>query len=385
MSKIYFSIVILSLLLVSCAPKNKQVASNKETFNYNIKLNIEGLRGPAILLDRVTNKPVNTVYSRSTEFEIKGELPIEKMHSNYVIHFPSKYSNPYFYPVAEACAINFKMDTLTTVKAHYDSLLYANVKNDYENAIKEFKKKNLPKLVVFEKENMASFVRDREEAPEKQKAFAKKMNTLMKSAVDQIIDKVGEFKNNEIITEVVSGWGGNIGIEKLDSLAKLLDKKLHTTPGYKNIIAVLEYMKKQKQPKKLKVGQMAPNFKLKSLDNKEVALSDSKGNYVILDFWASWCGPCEREMPFMIKLYEKYKSKGLKMIGISTDKTESAWKKALAKLKPTYLQVIDKKGIASNKYYVRGIPYVLLIDKAGKIMAIERGEELEKRVEKIFK
>jgi peroxiredoxin len=381
MKKFLVIAVVLGVFLTSC----KEVPKT-DTFKYSIKLDVVNLQGPVILLDRTTNEPIKTVYSSTPEFIIEGELPLEKMHESFVLHFPSKYSNPYMYPVAEACAIDFYMAKETKIKAHYDSLLFSKVENEHMNKIKAFKKENLPAVVEFEIFNRNSF-RDSDDERRSQKeqiVFANKGNALLDAVRKELIEKTGQFTKSEEMAVVLASWGGQVGVEKLDSLAALFDESTRQTAAYQRILSISGYMKKQKALKTLKVGDKAPNFNLKDADGNEHALSDFKNKYLIIDFWASWCGPCKKEMPFMKQLYEKYHSKGLEMLAISTDKDSNAWKKAMNELNMPYLQLHDKNGTTSDSYFVRGIPYVLFINPEGDILAIERGEELEKAIKKHF-
>ncbi|MDR2274963.1 MAG: AhpC/TSA family protein [Sphingobacterium sp.] len=137
-----------------------------------------------------------------------------------------------------------------------------------------------------------------------------------------------------------------------------------------------------------KVGGTAPAFVLKDQNDNDVSLAQFKGKYVFLDFWASWCGPCREEFPFIKKAYAKYKSKNFEVIGISTDKNHSAWIKAINSLELPWQLLIDNSGnkaIALSKYAVSVLPTSFLIDPDGKIIAKDlRGEQLEKELEKLL-
>ncbi|WP_421918826.1 peroxiredoxin family protein [Marinifilum sp.] len=368
------------IFMTSCKEQKEEVRT--DTFEYSISLDIVKLRGPVILLDRTTNEPIKTVYSKTPEFKIEGELPLDKMHASYVLHFPSKYSNPYMYPVAEACAIDFYMDKNTRIKAHYDSLLFSKVENQHMNEIKAFKKENLPVVMEFETFNMNGFRNSNGERRSKKEqiAYANKGNALLDAVRKELSRKTGQFTNSEEMAVVLASWGGQLGVEKLDSLASLFQPTVKETAAYQRISAVSDYMKKQKAPQSLKVGEKAPDFTLEDAIGNEHSLSDFKGKLLVIDFWASWCGPCKKEMPFMRDLYAKYHSKGLEMLAISTDQDPNAWKKAMKKLNMPYLQLHDKNGKVASSYFVRGIPYVLLIDPKGDIIAIKRGEELEELI-----
>lgn len=132
-------------------------------------------------------------------------------------------------------------------------------------------------------------------------------------------------------------------------------------------------------------GQEAPEINLPTPEGKELALSSFKGKVVLVDFWASWCGPCRREMPNVVKAYNKYKDKGFEIYGVSLDQDKERWLEAIKKDGITWPQVSDLKYWdceAAKVYGVQGIPFTVLLDKNGKILAKGlRGAELEKAIE----
>lgn len=142
--------------------------------------------------------------------------------------------------------------------------------------------------------------------------------------------------------------------------------------------------------KKTAVGQMAMDFTQNDVNDKPVKLSDFKGKYVLLDFWASWCGPCRGENPNVVKAYNAYKDKNFTVLGVSLDNPgkKEDWLKAIEKDGLTWTHVSDLQGwnnAASKMYGVRGIPANYLIDPTGKIIAKDiRGEELQKKLAEVL-
>lgn len=138
-------------------------------------------------------------------------------------------------------------------------------------------------------------------------------------------------------------------------------------------------------------GHMAPDFTQNDVDGNPVKLSSFKGKFVLIDFWASWCGPCRAENPNVVKAYAKYKDKNFEILGISLDETNAkdAWLAAIKKDGITWPQVSDLKGWkneAGKLYAVNSIPQNFLIDPNGKIIATNlRGEELNKTLDKFLK
>jgi peroxiredoxin len=138
----------------------------------------------------------------------------------------------------------------------------------------------------------------------------------------------------------------------------------------------------------IRPGSMAPEISLPNTKDSTINLSSLKGKVVLVDFWASWCGPCRQANPSVVRLYKRYKDKGFEVFGVSLDEKIPAWKKAIKKDKIKYTQVVDTEGWRSKAaaaYGVEGIPASFLLDKAGKIIAFDaEGKELDALVKKLL-
>ena len=141
--------------------------------------------------------------------------------------------------------------------------------------------------------------------------------------------------------------------------------------------------------KKLAPGSFAPEFELTTSDGKKIALKDLRGHIVLLDFWASWCGPCMDEMSNVKALYEKYHDRGLEIVGISMDNNKAKWERAIERAGLVWHHVSSLKGMnrcpVAKLYQVVAIPKLYIVDKDGKIIAKDlRGEDLREKMDELF-
>jgi len=139
---------------------------------------------------------------------------------------------------------------------------------------------------------------------------------------------------------------------------------------------------------RLEAGSLAPEIALPSPDGDTILLSSLRGSYVLLDFWASWCSPCRRENPNLVKVYKKYHDKGFEIYQVSLDKTRDAWLLGISEDELHWIHVSDLKfwnSIVVPVYNIQGIPMSYLLDRRGRIIAQNlRGDMLEQELNQIF-
>ena len=170
-------------------------------------------------------------------------------------------------------------------------------------------------------------------------------------------------------------------------------KKAYENVGdnIKNSFYGIEFKNSLATASKVEVGSTTPNFTVNDVNDKPITLSEFyKGKkLVLIDFWASWCGPCRKENPNVVAAYKQFNDKGFEVIGVSLDEDKTDWMNAIAKDKLVWQQVSDLKGWQSGvakTYNVTGIPTNFLIDGNGKVIAQNlRGIDLENKLKELLK
>ena len=235
------------------------------------------------------------------------------------------------------------------------------------------------KMRALQEEAKAIAQKNNGKIPDEQlKRLQDEFDKALHSQTEAIRTALQENKDNLIPASMIAFYSENIGMDKVEEYLKEYAYKDNGI--LKNVNNYIQALKRKA------VGAMFTDFTMNDMQGTPRKLSDyvGKGDYVLVDFWASWCGPCRAEMPNVVSLYEKYHKKGLEIVGISFDEDETTWKNAVKTMNMTWPQASELRSwdnIMTQKYGVTSIPYTILIDSNGTIIGQQlRGEELENTV-----
>ncbi|GAB4334685.1 MAG: TlpA disulfide reductase family protein [Flammeovirgaceae bacterium] len=217
---------------------------------------------------------------------------------------------------------------------------------------------------------------------ETQMAMTEEYNEFIKGAFEKMKKFVIDNQTPLISLRVLDELDPETELAFYENTLQKLSEK------YPSVSYVKDMQEKIQGMKRIAVGSNAPDIQLTDPNGKIVSLSSLKGKVVLIDFWASWCGPCRKENPNVVRMYEKFKNKGFEIYGVSLDKDKQAWLDAIQKDGLKWIHVSDLKfwqSDAAKLYNISAIPMTVLLDKEGKIIAKNlRGKALEDKLNEIL-
>ena len=360
MKKVMF---IAALMLATLSAEAQQV---KYTINGISKENGKTVS----LIDRNTNQTVNTATVADGKFSMSGNAEKDALMA---IGIKESLWATLFFNDGTPMTINLNDSTLKGSPLNERLVRYdIDINAPYGNYMRKV-------------QSMSE-----EEREKKKVELTGGLMVAMMKMMEGVEKVFKEERETLIPVAFISEYQQMLGQEKLDSV--LATKPVWANhPIVKRFVELAAREKAQEEKKNAYIGQQFTDLEEADVDGKMHKLSEfvGKGQWVLVDFWASWCGPCMQEMPNVVAAYEKYHAKGFDVVGLSFDQKKEPWVRAIANQKMPWIHLSDLKGwktVASEVYGVNSIPDNLLIDPQGKIVARGlRGQGLHQKLEEIFR
>lgn len=345
---------------------------------YTINGNIDGVsdEGQHVYLekwnDSIMLKVDSAIISSSGEFKMKG------MSGESYLHFISFLKDG-------KRVRSIVMTEPGEIYLTYDSF-FSIVGTPTNDAYTEYNKKQ-EELSVTKKALSDEHVKARDNNTLTDSLFTQirtKLSKVWGESASLEFDFVKNNMSNELGKHLFLANYENFNFDQQKEIIALADEDYKSKKQIKSMLDHFEAMEA------VAIGKDYIDFTMEDPTGKTVSLSDYVGEnkYVFIDFWASWCGPCIAEIPGIIDAYEKYKSKGLEIVGVSLDKDRDKWIKAIKEHEMTWPQMCDMKDWKSpvvKLYAIQGVPHTLLIDEYGKIVAHNlRGRMLDATLAKLL-
>jgi len=368
------SIVILltGILMFSCNSK-------PEGYTLNGTLRGELKDGTNVFLKKIgeNNQPieVDTATTTNGEFTFTGTSDIPELHYIFVDQLPG-----YTAIILENGEIQFN--------AQKDSMGFAEIEGTFQN------------------DTFADYMKQSREISLQAQSIQKDMQAASGEAAlalqDEMKELQDEYNNFELdyikahpkalISALVLDRAiatKAVGLDEVKAIYESMSEEIKNSQPGKKVLEGIEKLKKSEEAgKNTSIGAKAPDFSGPNPDGKEIALKDVLGKVTLIDFWAGWCRPCRAENPNVVAVYNKYHDKGLNILGVSLDRTEEAWKKAIAEdgLEWNHISNIAYFDDQIAKLYnVDAIPAAFLLDENGVIIAKNlRGPALEQKVAELL-
>lgn len=371
-------IILLTVLLIT------GISANAKNEKVRIHGQIQGLGENEIVLLKADYSEIAKTKGTNDKFEITANLETGD-GSYYFLYVPSvgplgpSMSIPTLFLFADSPDIEINA-VIKDKRVSKNYIKGSPMMSEYESIFR-----NLPVREELEKASVAynkafdqyNSVSQTQENLDVLEAAGDKLDSLQKSESQQLLTLIPQMKKSKALAMIIYQYNNYRSAPELEGLLKQFD------PSIRNCYGLIQMQEKINLEKGCEIGQTSPDFELKDLNGQLTKLSSLRGKYTLIDFWASWCGPCRKEIPNLKKVYAEYKDKGLQLIGVSIDNSEAAWQKAVKEEQLDYLQLNDPKNITGKLYNFNGIPFIILISPEGVILEKGlRGAEVREKVAK---
>lgn len=363
MKKLFYALAITSLSITACSDGN----------SYKVTGSVQGAAdGDTVFLQEVVGRDL---HHRDTAIIVSGKFTFTGKQDSAVNRYITyaKGNNQYITDF-------FLENGNIAVVLGEDSKITGTPANDTYQSFKD-------KMYNLQAEENAIYesLQDTTLTVEQRDAKLADIEDKGVEMEDVISGTIKENITNPVGVHLLSQFNYIMDYEDIEPILEQLPAK------YQSNERIARLKKQVATAKSTAAGQKFVNFSMKTPEGETVELADfiGKDKYTLVDFWASWCGPCRREMPTLVQIYKEYKDKGLEIVGVSLDRNLSDWQNAIKTLDITWPQMSDLKfwnSEGAQIYAVRSIPYTVLIAQDGTIVAKGlHGEELQQKLAELFK
>lgn len=386
-------ILACGALIVSC----NRLAENEYEISGEIN---ETLNGKYMVLEKPGGYmgaiPIDTVKIEGGKFVFKGTSTDPSLHYVSVMDRPETRLDI----ILEPGALELEVDKDSVFKSQRSGTPNNDALQEYRNEVVKVDKKSQAYIKKNKQVYMDAMQKNDTAKANKLNGELKKLGEEKKKVQTNFLDKnPNALISIFIIREMAAGKTGEEVMAMYNKLGTEIKK---STEGKQLLDQIKQYQEQEKQMKNaaagntnpaptIEIGKPAPDFSAPTPDGKMASLKQSLGKVTIIDFWASWCGPCRKENPNVVALYNEMHGKGLNIIGVSLDKEGEAtkWKQAIAADKLAWTHVSNLKHWAdpiAKQYGVTSIPATFILDAKGNVVAKDlRGAELRAKVTELLK
>jgi thiol-disulfide isomerase/thioredoxin len=357
-----FSFIVL-LLAVSC--------TDQQSFKIAGTFASDDYEGKTVYLTNFNQEQIDSVKVKNKQFKFKGN--IQDVSDICFVRYDERHRSGVIFPEPGNIIITFDH----SLTSHIEGTPFNDAYQNFFYSIQKLADTGMQMAKAAEKEMEENKITEQDYV-QKQDAFLDEFrNNIFEFVKQNIQTPVGEYSFLEYSSYLQS--------------KQILELISMMRPKFKATESVQELEKTQLGSAATRIGNPFIDVKGKSIDGKEASLSDyaGKGKIVLIDFWASWCGPCIKSLPHLVEIYQKYKNKDFEIVAISLDDDKTAWENASKKHRVTWPQLSNLKAWSDEiavTYGINSIPTTILLDKNGIIIEKDlNGKDLEQKLDELLK